>query len=86
MPKKDYVELPSTSAWRAMKEIKERELRHLNVSIGENKTILDAPLRLNLRYIPRVFTAPLQAVGLVTSIFARMLNTRITLHVKDDEA
>ncbi len=85
MPKKEFVELPSKRAWRTMKEIKDREIRHLNVSIGENKTVLDSPLNLNLRYIPRMFTGPFQAVGLVTSIFARMFNTRITLQVKDDE-
>jgi len=85
MSKKDIYELPSKGAWRAMKEIKDRELYHLNVSTGEDTTILDAPLSLNLRWIPRAFTAPFQAIGLVTSIFARMLNTRINLHVKDNE-
>jgi len=68
-----------------MKEIKDRELSHLKIATGEDTTILDAPLSLDLRWIPRVFTAPFQAIGLVTSIFARMLNARITLHVKDDE-
>lgn len=85
MPKKDFVKLPSKDAWRAMREIKNREVRHLNISIGENKTVLDSPLTINLRYIPRMFTAPFQAIGLVTSILARMFNTRITLQMKEDK-
>lgn len=68
-----------------MKEIKDRELCHLKVTTGENTPILDSPLALNLRFIPKVFTAPFQAVGLVISIFARMLNTKITLNLKDNE-
>jgi len=85
MWKRDIYEFPSKGAWRAMKEIKDRELYHLNISTGVDTTILDTQLSLNLRWIPRIFTAPFQAVGLVTSIFARTLNTRITLHVKDNE-
>jgi hypothetical protein len=85
MPEKDFYEFPSKGAWRDMKEIKDRELSHLNVSTSENKTILDSPMTLNLRFIPKAFTAPFQAVGLVTSIFASTLNTKITLHVKDNE-
>lgn len=85
MSQKDLYELPSKDAWGAMKEIKDRELSHLKVTSGEDRTILDAPLSLDLRFIPRVFSAPFQAIGLVTSIFARMLHTRIALHVKDHE-
>lgn len=85
MPKKDYLELPSKGAWWAMKEIKERELSHLEVTTGEDTTILDSPVALDLRLIPKVFTAPFQAVGLVTSIFAKMLNTRVTLGVKEND-
>ncbi len=85
MTNKDFLEIPSKGVWRAMKEVKNRDIRHLRVTSGENATILDAPLRFNLRWIPKVFTAPLQAVGLVTSIFARMTNTKIIINVKDDE-
>ena len=85
MPKKDYLELPSKGAWRAMKEIKERELSHLKVTTGIDTTILDSPVALDLRLIPKVFTAPFQAVGLVTSIFANMLNSKIALEMKEKD-
>lgn len=85
MSKKDIFELPSKDAWRAMKEIKDRELCSLKVTTCKETTIIDSPIAFNLRFIPRAFTAPLQAIGLVTSIFARMTNTKITLHVKDNE-
>ena len=85
MSNKDFIEIPSIGVWHAMKEVKNRDIRHLKVTSGENTTILDSPVTINLQIIPRIFTAPLQAVGLVTSIFARMTNTKITLHMKDDE-
>lgn len=85
MPKKDVFELPSKGTWRAMKEVKDRELCHLKVTTGEHTTILDSPVVLNFRLIPKIFTAPFRAVGMVTSIFARMTNTKITLHVKENE-
>lgn len=68
-----------------MKEIKERELSHLKVTTGEDTTILDSPVDLGLRLIPKVFTAPFQAVGTVTSIFAHMLNTKITLGLEEND-
>ncbi len=85
MPIKDIFELPSKGAWRDMKEVKNRELCHLKVTTGEDVTILDSPVTLDFRLIPKIFTAPFRAVGLVTSIFARMTNTKLTLHVKDNE-
>ena len=85
MPRILSIEFPSKGVWRAMKEVKNRDIHHLRVTSGENTTILDSPVNLNLRWIPKMFTAPLLAVGLVTSIFARMTNTRIILNVKDDE-
>jgi hypothetical protein len=85
MPNKDIFELPSKRAWRDMKEVKDRELCHLKVTTGDNATILDSPVTLNFRLIPKVFTAPFRAVGLVTSIFTRMTNTKLTLYVKDHE-
>jgi hypothetical protein len=85
MPKKDVFELPSKGTWRDMKEVKDRKLRHLKVTTGDNTTILDSPFAFNFRFIPKVFTAPFRAVGLVTSIFARLTNTKISLHMKDNE-
>lgn len=68
-----------------MKDAKNRTTKHVNIKIGETTPVLDAPLALNLRIIPRVFTAPFQALGLVVSIFARITHSRITLEIKDDE-
>jgi len=85
MSKKDFIEITSKGVWSAMKEVKNRDIHNLKVTTGEETTIADSPIAFNLRFIPRVFTAPLQAVGLVTSIFARMTNTKITLHVENDE-
>ena len=84
MSKIDLIEIPSKEVWSAMKEVKNRDIRHLKVTSGEDTTIIDSTIVFNLRFIPRVFTAPLQAIGYVTSIFARITNTKITLHVKDD--
>jgi len=85
MSKKNLIEIPSKSVWGAMKEVKNRDIRHLKVTAGEDTTIIDSPIVFNLRFIPKEFTAPLQAVGLVTSIFARMTNTKITLQIKNDQ-
>jgi hypothetical protein len=82
--KSDY-ELPSKGTWRAMKAVKNSELRNLKVTTGEKTTIIDAPVSINFRWIPKVFTAPFQAIGLVASIFARMTHTKITLQMKDHE-
>lgn len=84
MSKKDLIEIPSKGVWRALNEIKNSDIRHLRISNGENTTIVDSPIGFNLRIIPRVFTVPFQAIGLVSSIFARMTNTKITLQVKND--
>ena len=85
MPKKDTFELPLKDAWGAMKEVKDCELCHLKVTTGEHTTILDSPVALNLRLIPKIFTAPFRAAGMVISILTRMTNTKITLHLKDNE-
>ena len=85
MSKNDLIEIPSKGVWRAMKQVKNSDIHHLRISAGKDTTILDSPIRLNLRFIPKVFTAPLQAIGLVTSIFARMTNTQITLQIKNDQ-
>ena len=82
--KTEYV-LPSKGTWRAMKAVKNSELRNLKVSAGDRTTIIDAPVSINFGWIPKVFTAPFQAIGLVTSIFARMTHTKIILQVKDHE-
>jgi hypothetical protein len=79
----DFVELPSKNVGNDMKKIKNSDIRHLKVTVGENTTVIDSQTAFNLRMIPRVFTAPLKAVGLVTSIFARMTNTKITFGLKD---
>ena len=84
MSEKNRIRIPDKGVWKSVKSVKNQKVNHLTVTAGEDTTIVDAPLTLNLRIIPRVFTAPMQAVGLVTSIFARMLNTRITLHLDDD--
>jgi hypothetical protein len=84
MSNKHIIELRSKGVWSAMKEVKNSEIRHLKVTTGEDTKIIDTPIAFNLRLIPRVFTTPLQAVGLVTSIFSRMTNTNITLEVNKD--
>ena len=84
MSKEDLIEIPSKGVWRAMKDVKNSDIRHLKVTHGEDRMILDAPITFNLRFIPKVFTAPLQAIGLVTSIFARMTHTKISLHVNKE--
>jgi hypothetical protein len=81
---KDFVELPSKNVGSDMKKMKNSDIRHLKVTVGENTTVIDSPAAFNLRMIPRVFSAPLRAVGLVTSIFARMTNTKITFDLKND--
>lgn len=68
-----------------MKDAKSQDVKHVTVTTGDDTTLIDTPIFLNLRLIPKVFTAPLQAVGLVTSIFARMLNTQITVQLNDDK-
>ena len=85
MSKKSDYELPSQGTWRAMKTVKNSEISNLKVTAGDQTTIMDAPVSINFRWIPKVFTAPFQAIGLVTSIFARMTHTKIILQVKDDE-
>lgn len=85
MSNKDSIELPHKGVWSAMKEVKNNDICHLKVTTGEDTTVIDSPIAFNLRIIPRVFTAPLQAVGLVTSIFARMTNTKITLGIENDK-
>jgi hypothetical protein len=84
MSNKNQVEFPSKGAWRAMKEVKNSDIRHLKVTVGDDMTVIDSPTAFNLRMIPKVFTTPLQAVGLVTSIFARMTRTKISLDIKND--
>lgn len=84
MSNKHSIELPSKGVWSAMKEVKNSEIRHLRVTSGKDRTVVDSPLAINLRFIPGVFTAPLQAAGLVASIFTRMTNTKITLEVSKD--
>jgi len=85
MSKRTDYELPSKGTWRAMKAVKNSELHNLKVTTDDNTTILDAPVSINFRWIPKMFTAPFQAIGLVTSIFARMTHTKIILQVKDHE-
>ena len=85
MSKKTNYELPSKGTWRAMKAVKNSEISNLKVTTGDSTTIIDAPVFLNFRWIPKMFTAPFQAIGLVTSIFARMTHTKIILQVKDNE-
>ena len=84
MSDKNVIELPSKGVWSAMKEVKNSEIRHMKITAGKDTSVIDAPIALDLRCIPRVFTAPLQAIGLVTSIFTRMTKTKITLHVNHD--
>ena len=85
MSEKNRVQIPDKGMWTSIKHAENQKVKHLTVRTGEDTTIVDAPLTLNLRIIPRVFTAPLQAIGLVTSIFARMLDTKITLQLDDDK-
>jgi len=85
MSEKNRVKFPDKEVWSSVKSAKSQKINHLTVTADENTTIIDAPLTLNLRVIPKVFTAPLQAIGLVTSIFARMLNAKIILHLNDDK-
>jgi len=85
MSEKNRVQIPDKGIWSSIKHAKNQKVKHLTVRTGEDTTIIDAPITLDLRIIPKVFTAPLQAIGLVTSIFARMLNTNITLHLNDDK-
>ena len=85
MSKNSDYELPSKGTWRAMKAVKNSEISNLKITAGDQTTILDAPVSVNFRWIPKVFTAPFQAIGLVTSIFARMTHTKITLQMKDHE-
>ena len=85
MPNKHNIELPSKGIWSDMREVKNREIRHLKITAGEEKTVVDLPMTLDLRIIPRIFTAPFQALGLVTSIFTRMTNTKIRLQVNGED-
>ena len=85
MAEKKRIQIPDKGVWKSVKSVRNQKVNHLTVTAGEDTTIVDTPLVLNLRMIPRVFTAPMQAVGLVTSIFARMLNTQITLHLDDEQ-
>jgi hypothetical protein len=85
MSNKETIELTSKGTWSTMKKVKNSDIRHVKVTTGEDTTILDSPMNFNLRIIPRVFTAPLQAVGLVASIFARMTNTKISLGLDNDK-
>ena len=85
MTKKDYVELPSKEVCRAIKKAKNRDLCRLKIAAGKDTIIVDFLSGFNLRMIPSIFTAPLQAVGLVASIFARMTNTKITLCLRNDD-
>jgi hypothetical protein len=84
MSKKELIEIPSKGVWSAMKRVKNGDIRHLKITAGEDRMIIDSPISFNLRFIPRVFTAPLQAIGMVASIFTRMTNTKISLHVNKD--
>ena len=79
------IELPSKGTWSAMKKVKNSDIHHLKVITGGDTTIIDSPMNFNLRIIPRVFTAPFQAVGLVASIFAWMTNTKISLGLDSDK-
>lgn len=85
MTEKNRVQFPDKGAWNSVKSVKNQKVNHLTITAGEDTTVVDMPLVLNLRIIPRVFTAPIQAIGLVTSMFARMLNTRITLSLDDEQ-
>ena len=85
MSEKNRIKFPDNGVWSSIKSAKNQKVTHLTVKTGEDTTIVDAPITLDLRIIPKVFTAPLQAIGLVTSIFAGMLNTNITLHLNDDK-
>jgi hypothetical protein len=85
MPQKDNVDLPSRNIWRELRETKNREIQHLRISRGDDTTIVDTPMAINFRWIPKILTAPFQAIGLVTSIFARMTNTSITLEMNNED-
>ncbi len=85
MSEKNLIQFPAKGIWRSIKAAKNQTINHLTVTAGKDTTIVDSPLSLNLRIIPRVFTAPLQAIGLVASMFARMLDTKITLQLDDDK-
>jgi hypothetical protein len=85
MSEKNRIHFPDKGIWSSIKSVKSQKVNHLTVTTGEDMAIIDTPLAFDLRLIPRVFTAPLQAIGLVTSIFARMLDTNITLYLNDDK-
>ena len=85
MPEKNLVEFPAKDTWKSVKDARNQQINHVTVTAGKDSRIVDAAVAFDLRIIPRVFTAPLQAIGLVTSIFARMLNTKITLHLNNDK-
>ena len=67
MSEMNRVQFPDKDIWRAVKAVKSQTINHLTVTTGEDMTVVDTPLTMNLRIIPKVFTAPLQAIGLVTS-------------------
>ena len=85
MSEKNRIQFPDNGVWSSVKSAKNQKVKPLTVKAGKDITIIDAPLALDLHIIPKVFTAPLQAIGLVTSIFARILNTNITLHLNNDK-
>ena len=62
MSNKETIELSSKGAWSAMRKVKNGDIQHLKVTRGEDTTLLDSPMNFNLHFIPRVFTAPLQAI------------------------
>lgn len=76
---------PADRAWKTMREVKDSEISGISVTAGEEATLIDLPLKLNLKIIPRVFTKPFQAIGLVSSIFSRMLGLQINLYAADDD-
>ena len=85
MSNKNIIEFPSKCIWRSIKDAKNQTIRHLEITTWDNTTIVGTPMGFNLRIIPRIFTAPLQAIGLVTSIFAQMTNTKISLQLNNDK-
>lgn len=85
MSDQNSIEFPSKGIGRKIKETRNRKIQRLNVSVSDDTTVFDAPVVFDLRIIPKVFTAPLEAIGGVTSIFARMTGTRISLQLEDDQ-
>ena len=85
MSSKNLIEFPSKGIWRSIKGARDRTIRHVEITTRDNIKVVDSPVGLDLRIIPRVFTAPLQAIGLVTSIFAKMTNNKISMQLENDE-